>query len=606
MADERRNTQLQYQLVKNTLSQTGHGVAFGDQVGTVVPNLIAEIAEENFISTKILYYALVNKPGANDSVISKWDCEWKVHWNKFQLNKWTLLYFYGYYKNDNKWESYTITPANSQNVGVYMLELKPHTSYVLQLHNDVTGVDGNYSVAWLYGQGAPLFTPAKVVLCKKPATSEATETVEETEDTEEIKLATTLDSVSVFDIKNNYLYFNSGSYDCAFLILPGMIGRITSRDSSHYEYRAWTSYKTPRAYLFESEIAYEVDQNGYITNVDAAFAELNKEIKKLHYQTIFTEEEIEALLNNPPIITPQVNGITVSMPSDWSEKIENLKQFLAQKRYQLALVPCRVHEIGSYRSYRRYSARFDANKYVTMLRTINVNNSSAYDPYRIFYMTKDNVKEYKLHGQITKPLRLPWIVIDDENITSTNINLTINWTTYDMPDDEKSIYVPYENYWQALSLCGPNSIEDPHFTSVGFRWAIVAKLPEEGSELVYNYDAIKYIGLKSCEAILIDRRLTCIEGDNIHYNTIGSISDRKILLTTDRVDNTNMTLTGWERTPLFEAIPDEDLTIINLDVPLYRRRYEYACKFQKSNDYFIQTYRQEPYVSNDTTTSEEN
>ena len=71
MADERRNTQLQYQLVKNTLSQTGHGVAFGDQVGTVVPNLIAEIAEENFISTKILYYALVNKPGANDSVISK-------------------------------------------------------------------------------------------------------------------------------------------------------------------------------------------------------------------------------------------------------------------------------------------------------------------------------------------------------------------------------------------------------------------------------------------------------------------------------------------------------------------------------------------------------
>ena len=66
-----------------------------------------------------------------------------------------------------------------------------------------------------------------------------------------------------------------------------------------------------------------------------------------------------------------------------------------------------MHEIGSYRSYRRYSARFDANKYVTMLRTINVNNSSAYDPYRIFYMTKDNVKEYKLHGQITKPLRLP-------------------------------------------------------------------------------------------------------------------------------------------------------------------------------------------------------
>ena len=71
MADERRNTQLQYQLVKNTLSQAGHGIAFGDQVGKVVPNLIAEIAEENFISTEILSYALVNKPSANDSVISK-------------------------------------------------------------------------------------------------------------------------------------------------------------------------------------------------------------------------------------------------------------------------------------------------------------------------------------------------------------------------------------------------------------------------------------------------------------------------------------------------------------------------------------------------------
>ena len=598
MADERRNTQLQYQLVKNTLSQTGHGVAFGDQVGKVVPNLIAEIAEENFISTEILYYALSDTPDASESVISDWTCEWQVNWNEFKPNKWTLLYFNGYYKKNDEWLSYTITPANSQNVGVYMLELKPHTSYVLQMHNDVTGVDNNYSIAWLYGQGAPLFTPAKVVLCKKPTT-----TSETTEDTES---ATALESVSVFDIKNNYLYFNSGNYDYAFLILPGMIGRITARDGDHYEYRSWTSYKTPRAYLFESEIAYEVDQNGYITNVDATFAELNKAIKKLHYQTIFTEEEIEALLNNPPIITPQVNGITVSMPSDWSEKIENLKQFLAQKRYQLALVPCRVHEIGSYRSYRRYSARFDANKYVTMLRTINVNNSSAYDPYRIFYITKDNVKEYKLHGQIIKPLRLPWIVIDDENITSTNINLTINWTTYDMPDDEKSIYVPYENYWQALSLCGPNSIEDPHFTSVGFRWAIVAKLPEEGSELVYNYDAIKYIGLKSCEAILIDRRLACIEGDAIHYNTIDSISDRQILLTTDQVNNTNMTLIDWERTPLFLTTIPDNLTAINLDVPLYRRRYEYACKFQKGNDYFIQTYRQEPYVSNDTTTSEKN
>ena len=52
MADERRNTQLQYQLVKNTSSQTGHGVAFGDQVGTVVPNLIAEIAEETHRSKR--------------------------------------------------------------------------------------------------------------------------------------------------------------------------------------------------------------------------------------------------------------------------------------------------------------------------------------------------------------------------------------------------------------------------------------------------------------------------------------------------------------------------------------------------------------------------
>lgn len=599
MADERRNTQLQYQLVKNTLSQTGHGIAFGDQVGKVVPNLIAEIAEENFINTEILSYALSNEPDESDSVISDWTCEWKVNWNEFKPNKWTLLYFNGYYKKNDKWLSYTITPANSQNVGVYMIELKPRTSYVLQVHNDITGVDGNYSIAWLYGQGAPLFTPAKVVLCKKPTTTDET--------TEETESVTTLDSASAFDIKNNYLYFNSGGYDYAFLILPGMIGRISARDSDHYEYRSWTSYKTPRAYLFESEIAYEVDQNGCITNVNAAFAELNKEIKKLHYQTIFTPEEIEALLNYPPIVTPLTNGMTVSMPNDWSdEKIQNLTQFLAQKRYQLALVPCRVHEVGSYRSYRRYSARFDANKYITTLRTINVNNSSVYDPYRIFYTIKDGKKEYKLHGQITKPLRLPWITVDNV-ITSESKSLTINWTTYDMPDDEKSIYIPYKNYWQALSLCGPNSVEDPHFTSVGFRWAIVAKLPEEGSELVYNYDAIKYIGLKSCEAILIDRRLSCIEGDAIHYNTIDSVSDRKILLTTDQVNNTNMSLTGWNRELIFLTTIPDNLTIVNVDVPLYRRRYQYACKFQKGNDYFIQTYRQEPYISNETTTtSEEN
>ena len=106
-------------------------------------------------------------------------------------------------------------PTTSQNTGVYILPLKQNTNYVLQIFNDVSQVDPNEGVAWLYGKDSPLFIGPKIVLCNSHE-----------------------DRQTEYSVQDNYMFFNSKQSNYALLIIPGVIGKITAKDENYYEYRA--------------------------------------------------------------------------------------------------------------------------------------------------------------------------------------------------------------------------------------------------------------------------------------------------------------------------------------------------------------------------------
>lgn len=86
---------------------------------------------------------------------------------------------------------------------------------MLQIFNDVSQVDPNEGVAWLYGKDSPLFIGPKIVLYNSDG-----------------------DIKTEYSVQDNYMFFNSKQSDYALLIIPGVIGKITVKDENYYEYRA--------------------------------------------------------------------------------------------------------------------------------------------------------------------------------------------------------------------------------------------------------------------------------------------------------------------------------------------------------------------------------